>query len=89
MRATIKNFTSEPLDTNYIKSQLAQTTYNIKEMALTSEITVTLQNAVGDAGTPYNVEISLDGTNWYEYLTPTGLDEFFVITTSNITLTVV
>lgn len=89
VRATIKNFTSEALDTNYIKTQLAQTNYNIQEMALTSEITVTLQNALGETGTPYNVEISLDGNTWAEYLTPSGLDEFFVITTSNITLTVV
>lgn len=89
VRATIKNFTSEALDTDYIKTQLAQTNYNIQEMALTSEITVTLQNALGETGTPYNVEISLDGNTWAEYLTPSGLDEFFVITTSNITLTVV
>lgn len=89
VKATIKNFTSETLDTDYIKTELAKTTYNIQEMALTSEITVTLQDALGETGTPYNVEISLDGNTWAEYLTPSGLDEFFVITTSNITLMVV
>lgn len=88
VRATIKNFTSSPLDTDYIKSQLAQTTYNIQEMVKTSDLTQIMQNALGETGTPYNVEISADNTTWAEYLTPTGLDEFFSIATDNISLTV-
>lgn len=89
VKATIKNFTSDTLDESYIKSELAKTNYNIQEMALTSDITLTLQNTLGETGTPYNVEISLDGNTWAEYLTPSGLDEFFVIKTSKINLTVV
>lgn len=89
VKATIKNFTSETLDTDYVKTQLAQTDYNIQEMVKTSDLTQIMQEALGETGTPYNVEISLDGNTWAEYLTPSGLDEFFVITTSNITLTVV
>lgn len=88
VRATIKNFTTVPLDENYIKEQLAETIFNISDMARTSDLTLIMQNALGATGTPYNVEISSDGVNWVEYLTPIGLDEFFVITTDNITLTV-
>ena len=89
VRATIKNFTSDTLDTDYVKQQLAQTEFNIQQMALTSGLTLIVQDAIGENGTPYNVEISADGNTWDEYLTPSGLDEFWVITTSNITLTVV
>ena len=89
VRATIKNFTSNPLDEDYVKTQLAQTDYNIKEMVKTSDLTQIMQTALGETGTPYNVEISLDENTWAEYLTPSGLDEYFVITTDNITLTVV
>ncbi len=89
VRLTIKNFTSFPLDEKDIKSQIAQITYNIKERAETSEITTVAKTAVGDSGNPYNVEISLDNTNWAENLEPQGLDEFFVIQSDNIALEVV
>ncbi len=88
VRATIKNFTQIALDTENIKTTLAATNYNIQEMVKTSDLTLIMQNALGETGTPYNVEISADGNTWVEYLTPTGLDEFFVIATDNITLTV-
>lgn len=89
VRATIKNFTTTNLDENYIKEQLALTEYQIHERAESSTLLGTIKETIGDAGTPYNVEISADNLNWVEYATPEGLDEFFVITTANITLTIV
>lgn len=89
IRATLKAFNST-LDTAYIKTQLAlQLNYNIGEMAESANITTILKDILGDTGTAYNVELSLDETNWDEYLTPTGLDEFLNVTTDTIDLTVV
>lgn len=89
IRATLKAFNST-LDTAYIKTQLAlQLNYNIGEMAESANITTLLKDILGDTGTAYNVELSLDETNWDEYLTPTGLDEFLNVTTDTIDLTVV
>lgn len=89
VKATIKNFGTTPIDTTYLKNQLAQIDYNISERAETATITGNLKEALGQSGNPYNVEISLDGITWVEDLEPTGLDEFFVIQPNNITLTVV
>lgn len=89
VKATIKNFGTTPIDTTYLKNQLAQIDYNISERAETATITGNLKEALGQSGNPYNVEISLDGTTWVEDLEPTGLDEFFVIQPNDITLTVV
>lgn len=88
VKADIKNFTTTTIDTDYLKEQLAQTSYLINETAETADITTTLKELLGETGTPYNVEISADGSTWVEYATPSGLDEYFVISTDNITLTV-
>ena len=88
IRASLMPFNSV-LDTTYIKTQLvSQLNYNIGEMAESANITTLLKDILGDTGTAYNVELSLDETNWVEYLTPTGLDEFFNVTANTITLTV-
>ena len=87
-RATIKNFSDTPLDTNYIKQQLALITYEIQQRAESSDISTGIKEAVGDSATPYDVEISTDNSNWVEYATPEGLDEYFVLSPENITLTV-
>lgn len=89
IRSTIKNFTATPLDTDYIKQELSKTEYTIQERAQTSDITADIKDIIGDSGNPYNVEISLDNVNWAEDLVPNGLDEYFVITPNNITITVV
>lgn len=89
VRATIKNFSTTNLDQNYIKEQLALTEYTIGGRAESSTLLGTIKETIGDAGTPYNVEISADNSNWVEYATPEGLDEFFVITTANVALTIV
>lgn len=89
VRATIKNFTSSSLDTDYIISQLTQLIYNIQQRAESSDINTAIKEAVGESGAPYNIEISIDNTNWVEYAEPAGLDEYFVISADTVTLTVV
>lgn len=89
IRATIRNFSDTSIDTDYIKQQLTQMTHSIGERAETSTITGNIKEALGESGNPYNVEISLDNTNWKEDLVPEGLDEFFTITVDNINLTVI
>lgn len=88
IQMTIKNFGTTPLDTDYIKEQLALTTYNIGQTATTSQISADVGDILGDTGTPYNITISTDNTDWVEYATPTGLDEYFTISTDNISITV-
>lgn len=89
IRATIQPFDGTP-DTDYIISQLIpQLDYNIGERAESANITTILKEIIADMGTVYNVELSQDETNWTEYLTPTGLDEFFNVTADSVTLTVV
>lgn len=87
IRATIQAFDGS-LDTSYIKSQLISAlNYNIGEMAESANLTTLLKEIIADTGTVYNVEVSLDNSTWADYITPTGLDEFFNVTTSSITLT--
>lgn len=88
IRMTIKNFGTTLLDTDYIKEQLAQSTYNIGETATSAQISTDVGDIIGDTGTPYNITISTDNTDWVEYATPTGLDEYFTISTANINITV-
>lgn len=88
IRATIQPFDGTP-DTDYIISQLIpQLDYNIGERAESANITTILKDIIADMGTVYNVELSQDETTWAEYLTPTGLDEFFNVTADSVTLTV-
>lgn len=87
IRATIQAFDGS-LDASYIKSQLISAlNYNIGEMAESANLTTLLKEIIADTGTVYNVEVSLDNSTWADYITPTGLDEFFNVTTSSITLT--
>lgn len=88
VKATIKNFTTTPLDEDFIKEQVSKSVYQIGERAESSTLLGTIKETIGGSGTPYNVEISLDGASWAEYLTPSGLNEYFVIAKDNITLTV-
>lgn len=89
IKATIKQFTAAVIDTAFVKSELEKITFEIQEMATTAEITTVMSNAIGDIGTPYNVELSADNSTWAEYATPDNLDEFFAISAANINLTVV
>lgn len=89
VRATIKNFTNTELDENYIKQQIALLRFNIGELVESLVIQNEIKNTIGETGSPYNCEISLDNATWVDYLTPVGLNEYFSISTDNITLTVV
>ncbi len=89
VRATIKNFTDSDIDEDYLKQQLAESEYQIAEQAESALLLGSLKQNLGDTGTPYDVEISTDNANWVEYVSPSGLDEYFVITPENITLTVI
>lgn len=87
VQATIQSF-GNTLDQASIKAQLvSQLDYNIGEMAESANITTILKQIIGDLGTVYDVEISLDESNWEEYLTPSAKNEFFQVTTASITLT--
>ena len=88
IQMTIKNFSTTALDETYIKQQLALTTFDIGETVTSAQISADVDNILGDTGTPYNITVSDDNSTWVEYLTPTGLDEFFVISTNNIQITV-
>ena len=87
IKATIQAFDGT-LDEDSIKTQLLEELdYNIGEMAESAVITTMLKEIIADMGTVYDVLISLDGTTWVEYLTPTGKNQFFQATSSSITLT--
>lgn len=88
IQMTIKNFSTTALDETYIKQQLALTTFDIGETVTSAQISADVGNILGDTGTPYNITVSDNNSTWVEYLTPTGLDEFFVISTDNIQITV-
>lgn len=89
VRATIKNFINTTIDETYIKQQLALLDFKIGALVESLVIQNEIKNVIGETGSPYNCEISLDGVTWVDYLTPVGLDEYFSISTNNITLTVV
>lgn len=88
VRATIKNFNITPLDETYIKDQVAASSFEIQQTVTSAYISNVLSDAAGERTAAYNIELSFDNTNWVEYLTPVGLDEYFAIPADNITLTI-
>lgn len=89
VKATITNFSTSDLDTDYIKQELAKNVYNIGAQVESVNLQTQIKNLIGTAGTPYDVTISADNSTWVEYVTPTELDGYFVISADNITLDVV
>lgn len=87
VRATIYNFSDSDIDEDYIKSNLA-TSYNIREQVESVNIQTVIKTLVGGAGTVYNVEISADNSTWVEFVSPSGLDEYFTTTADTITFTI-
>lgn len=88
IKANIRNTSTSPLDETYIKQQLATNKFSIGQAAESANITTMIKNIIGEQGNPYDVEISINGTSYYPYLLPTGLSDYFVITTDKINLTV-
>lgn len=88
IQATIKNFNQTALDEDYIKTQLATTSFDIQQTVTTDYLSNIIKDAAGENTAVYDIEVSLNGSTWAEYLTPTGLDNYFAISTDNITLTI-
>lgn len=80
---------SGAIDQTYVKEQLALTDFTIGQSAESANLTTIVKDIISDSGTPYNVQVSKNGTNWFEIVTPSGLNQYFTISTSNISITVV
>lgn len=88
IKATLVNFGSATLDLDYIKQQLAELSFEIAERADNATITTEIKNIIGQDSTVYDVILSLNGQDYEEYVSPTGLDQYFSISVENIDLTV-
>ncbi|MBQ5900876.1 MAG: baseplate J/gp47 family protein, partial [Clostridia bacterium] len=90
VKMTIK-LLSGAIDQNYIKQQLAQLSFTIGQSAESVDIATLVKQTIGASGTPYDVGVSLTGEegSFTEVVTPQGLDEYFVISTENIDISVV
>lgn len=76
------------IDENYVKEELAKLTFDIGQIAESVNIATTIKNIIGEAGSPYDIEISKDGITYGSNYLPTGLDNYFTIKVENINLTV-
>lgn len=84
---------SVTIDTTAVKAKIVQDlTYAIAEAADTATVTATALSAIiqtsGAVAVPVNVEISKDGSTWFDYLTTTTKDKQFVLATTRITITI-
>lgn len=88
--ATIKVI-SGSIDETYVKEELSKLTWNIAESVEAVNIATAIKDLIGDVGTPYDVGVSLTGTvgSYSEIVTPTALNGYFTLSTSNIDLSVV
>ena len=88
LRKTVAGFV---FDTDSIKSYIAENlTYVTNEYADTQKPTAVANDAIvsnGGGGTPINLEISLDGSTWVDYLPSTNKKNKFTVSTANITIT--
>ena len=80
---------SGAIDEDYIKQELAKITYEIGQDAESVNIGTFVKEIITTAGTPYDIGVSTDGVTFSEVVTPSGLDEYFSISTSNLDITVV
>lgn len=76
------------IDENYVKEELAKLTFDIGQIAESVNIATTIKNIIGEAGSPYDIEISKNGITYDSNYLPTGLDNYFTIKVENINLTV-
>lgn len=87
-----RTVTGYAFDTDGIKSYMASNIdYSIGQFAHTATLTadaLTAINSLGGGGVPVNVEISKDGTNWFDYLETTTKDKQFTVDETRITITV-
>lgn len=89
IQATLKNLTTESLDLDAIKQHLVNSlSFKIYSPVDTAEITCILRNYSPDY-IPYNVGVSLNNSDWEEYLLPSSKLNKFSLSPENINLTVV
>ena len=87
-------YNNDNVDENYLEA-LAKLTadnlsYVLNEPAETSKITAAARDAITSmSGNGYalNVEISVDGTNWTDYIPCSSMKDKFVVSANNITIT--
>lgn len=89
LKATIRNFSTTDIDVDYVKSEISKNTYNIGEQVESVNLQTQIKTLIGANGTPYDVLISADNTNWVEFATPNRLDGYFTITSDTITLNII
>jgi uncharacterized phage protein gp47/JayE len=92
IRFDLKAITSGTVfDLTAIKSYMeTNLTFKLGEYADTSKVTASALNAIQSQtgyGVPLNVEISLDGSTWGDYFTPSALNKEFNVSATNITIT--
>jgi len=82
---------SAVFDQDIIKTFMVNNlTYKIGSYAETSSLTAVALAAInsnGGGGVPVNMEISKNGTTWFDYLTPTTKDKEFAVDTTRIAIT--
>lgn len=87
-----RTITGYSFDMTGIKSYMSSNiTYGIGQFAHTATITadaLSAINSLGGGGVPVNVEISKNGTDWYDYLETTTKDNQFTVDATRITITV-
>lgn len=87
-----RTVTGYSFDTAGIKTYMAENIiYTIGQFAHTATITAAALaaiNSLGGGGVPVNVEISLNGSSWVDYLETTTKDNQFTVDTTRITITV-
>ena len=87
-----RTVTGYAFDTAGIKSYMANNIdYAIGQFAHTATLTADALeaiNSLGGGGVPVNVEISKNGSTWYDYLETTTKDKQFTVDTTRITITV-
>lgn len=87
-----RTVTGYSFDTAGIKDYITENlTYTIGQFAHTASITAAALNAInilGGGGVPVNIEISKNGSSWYDYLETTTKDNQFTVDTTRITITV-
>lgn len=89
IQATLKNLTTESLNLDAIKQNLVNSlSFKIYSPVDTAEITCILRNYSSDY-IPYNVGVSLNNSDWEEYLLPSSKLNKFSLSPENIKLTVV
>lgn len=80
---TVKSKTGIAVDTDYIKSELIKSTFEVYEAVDVSQI---IAKTIGIDENLYvlTCKISNDGSTWVDYLIPSEKDKFFALKTDNI-----